>query len=644
MVVKPANFLFRLVVATLMFSGSWSSASATTSQQSLYLQGLDSVRSGQRAQAQQIRRQLGDYPLALYVDYYDLYLQPDLSRLPEVKRFIAQDAQGLLAGRLTGRYMRLLASQGQWDALLRFAEKEPKALSLRCSYYYAKWATGDQVSAYRFADDLWMHAESRPGECDALFEQWKLAGLMTPEKIWQRMLLVYPASSSVNLLTHLNSQLEGSSLQIKGQRLERLFMKPGDLLSILPAARDADSQQMAALALQRLAAQDPALSRQLYLQARSRYALGEQQRLAVEGAIARRFMLDRNAEERAWIDRTLQRQHDPSLIELRLRLAVWESDWRGVKQWVQRIPDSARSDVRWTYWLARAEEAQGKHQHAQALYRQASYERSFYGFMAADRVGAPMPMNRVPLKPALSLEQASARWSAVARVRELQALGESDQARGEWKYLLEQVSYDDKLQLGALALHQQWFDLAVQASISAKAWDVLDLRFPTPMSSTFSRYAKARAMEQSFLYALARQESALYPKAQSPVGASGLMQLMPATAAHMAKKIGLELQGPAQLIDPDVNVNLGSAYIKELLDNYGGNRILAAAAYNAGPGRVRQWRRLSGGKSFDVWVENIPYRETRNYVQNVLVFNAIYQENLRSPVRFLTERERKARY
>lgn len=255
-----------------------------------------------------------------------------------------------------------------------------------------------------------------------------------------------------------------------------------------------------------------------------------------------------------------------------------------------------------------------------------------------------MPMNRVPLKPSLALETAITRWSAVARVRELLALNEDDQARGEWNYLLDQVSYDDKLQLGSVALQQQWFDLAVLASISAKAWDVLDLRFPTPMASTFSRYAEARDMEQSFLYALARQESALYPKAQSPVGASGLMQLMPATAAHMAKKIGFELQGSRQLIDPEVNVNLGSAYIKELLDNYGGNRILAAAAYNAGPGRVRQWRRLSGGKSFDVWVENIPYRETRNYVQNVLVFNAIYQENLRSPVKFLTERERKAKY
>lgn len=644
MVVKPADFFSRIFVVSLLLTAALSPVSAKTVQQSLYLQALDAVRSGQSAQAQQIRRQLGDYPLALYVDYYDLYLQPDASRLAEVKQFIAQDTQGLLAGRLTGRYMRLLASQGQWEALLRFAGKEPKALSLRCSYYFAKWATGDQLSAYQFADDLWMHATSRPGECDALFEQWKVAGLMTPEKVWQRMLLVYPASSSVNLLTHLNSQLQGSSLQSKGQQLEQLFTTPESLLSILPARNDADSQQMATLALQRLAAQEPARSRQLYLQARSRYSLSEPQRLAVEGAIARQFMLDRTAEERAWIDSTLKRQHDPALIELRLRLALWESDWRGVKQWVQRIPDSARSDVRWTYWLARAEEAQGKHQHAQALYRQASYERSFYGFMAADRVGAPMPMNRVPLKPSLALDTAITRWSAVARVRELLTLNEDDQARGEWNYLLDQVSYDDKLQLGSLALQQQWFDLAVLASISAKAWDVLDLRFPTPMISTFSRYAEARDMEQSFLYALARQESALYPKAQSPVGASGLMQLMPATAAHMAKKIGFELQGSRQLIDPEVNVNLGSAYIKELLDNYGGNRILAAAAYNAGPGRVRQWRRLSGGKSFDVWVENIPYRETRNYVQNVLVFNAIYQENLRSPVRFLTERERKAKY
>ena len=164
------------------------------------------------------------------------------------------------------------------------------------------------------------------------------------------------------------------------------------------------------------------------------------------------------------------------------------------------------------------------------------------------------------------------------------------------------------------------------------------------MSGVFSRFAKLQSVDMSLLYALARQESALYHRAHSPGGASGLMQLMPTTAAHGAKKVGFPLTGQQQLIDPEVNIRLGSAYLTELLDNYGGNRVLAAAAYNAGPGRVRKWRRESGGKSMDVWVENIPYKETRNYVQNVLVFNAIYQQKLQQGTRFLSEKERKMKY
>jgi soluble lytic murein transglycosylase len=183
----------------------------------------------------------------------------------------------------------------------------------------------------------------------------------------------------------------------------------------------------------------------------------------------------------------------------------------------------------------------------------------------------------------------------VARVRELLALGENDQARAEWSFLMDSVSQDDKLQLGAMALRCGWSDLAVLTSIRAKAWDVLELRFPMPMTGIFSRFARMQGVDTSLLYALARQESALYHKAQSPVGASGLMQLMPTTAEHMARKIGVPFAGKQQLINPEINIRLGSAYIKELLDNYGGNRVLAAAAYNAGPGRVRQWRRLSAG-------------------------------------------------
>lgn len=361
-------------------------------------------------------------------------------------------------------------------------------------------------------------------------------------------------------------------------------------------------------------------------------------------AIARRLLLDHSPAHRVWLDRVVREHGDQALLELRTRESLYESDWAGVKQWILRMPKAERSAVRWGYWLARAEQEAGRHTHAQALFQQLSYERSYYGFLAADRAGKAMPIKQSPLKIDLSWATAVKKWPALLRIRELRLLDETDLVRAEWIYLLDHVDHNQKLQLGGLALHQGWHDLAVQASIQAKAWDVLDLRFPTPMNSTFAQFAKNRDVDMSLLYALARQESALYHKARSPVGASGLMQLMPATAQATAKKIGFPLKSPAQLLDPEVNIRLGSAYLRELLDIYNGNRVLAAAAYNAGPGRVRQWRERLGGAPMDVWVESIPYRETRNYVQNVLVYNVIYQQRLRRPIQFLTRGERNLRY
>ncbi len=618
-------------------------AHALTSAQSSYLTAIKAIRQGDRPTVSQLRQQLADYPLAQYIDYYDLLQQMDPSRVAEANTFIQRDPQGLLAGRVKSRYLRMLADNARWDDFVKLAGSEPRDLGLRCRYYEARWNQGDQQPAYAFADDIWMHDASRPGECNGLFRLWQDAGLMTSDKIWQRMQLVFANNDMDSMIDYLSRQLAGTPLEADAQRVLALYRQPDALASLLPAqARDASA--LAVLTLQRYARQDPRKALVLYNQVNKPFAFTSEQVIAIEGALARQFLRNRDPDAQIWVDNALRRQHDPSLIELRLRQAVWDSDWAGVKRWVQRIPDVSRSDVRWTYWLARAEEAQGHAQHARALYRQASYERSYYGFLAADRVGADIPLNMAPLPAPLTLSAAIQKWPAVARVRELLAIQDTDQARSEWTFLMDAVAQDDKLRLGGMALQQGWADLAVLSSIRAKAWDVLPLRFPTPMNTLFVRFAREQNLDPGLLYALARQESALYPKARSPVGASGLMQLMPTTAAHVAKKNGLSYGGSDQLIQPEVNLQLGSAYLRELLDNYNGNRILAAAAYNAGPGRVRQWRQNSAGREMDVWVENIPFTETRNYVQNVLVFNSIYQHQLRKSPQFLTENERTMRY
>ncbi len=186
--------------------------------------------------------------------------------------------------------------------------------------------------------------------------------------------------------------------------------------------------------------------------------------------------------------------------------------------------------------------------------------------------------------------------------------------------------------------------MAIDAASRAKAWDALDVRFPTPYEEVFEHHAAVQRVPHTELMAIARRESAFFPEANSPVGARGLMQIMPATGKAVARQIGRP-HTREELYEVEHNILLGSAYYRQLLDQFDGNRIFALAAYNAGPHRVDRWRNAKGDQvPVDIWVETIPYRETRNYVQAVLSYNVVFQYRLGDTHSLLTEAERKALY
>lgn len=620
--------LSALFVPTLM---------AQTADQTLYRQAYDAVRANDQARFQQIRARLTHYPLLPYLDYYQLAFRPGAADYNDVTRFIRQHGDTPQSNRLERSYLTYLAQSQQWSQFLRFYPAKPSSTDLLCMHYQALYYTGKPKEALQGAGKIWMSGQSRPDACSPLFQLWQASGQRTQEKIWQRMTLAFEAENP-NLIRHLGAIL-GSGLQSYGDQMVTLFEQPAKAMNPAYFSSNPYSRKLLSLGLTRYANQEPeSVLRQLAL-FRSRFGLTLAEVKPVERAIARRLLLDRSIAQRSWVDSTVKKLADPDITELRARLAIWEQDWRGLSGWVKMMPMARQKEDRWRYWMARSLEVQGQQKPARDLYLETANLRGFYGFMAAQRTGVPYRIKNQSVKHVPDWRTASQRWPFLLRVRELLSMNEIAAARSEWIHNMDRNPVAQRIEFGHIALNQGWHELAILASIRAEAWDALDLRFPLPLKRTFSQMAQERTMNTSLLYAISRQESALYPLAQSPVGARGLMQLMPATAKETAGKLGVPYRNEQQLFDPTMNIRLGSAYLKRLLDVYDGNRILAAAAYNAGPGRVKRWREQSDNKPMDVWVESIPYKETRNYVQNVLSFDLIYQHKLQQPLRFMSERE-----
>ncbi|WP_219592414.1 transglycosylase SLT domain-containing protein [Aeromonas salmonicida] len=627
-----------IILSALFVPGLLMPVAAQTMDQSLYRQAYDAVRANDQARFQQIRARLTHYPLLPYLDYYQLAFRPGAADYDKVTRFIREHGDTPQSNRLERSYLTHLAQSQQWSQFLRFYPAKPSSTDLLCMHYQARYYTGQQTQALQEAGKLWLSGQSRPDACTPLFQLWQQAGLRTQEKVWTRMTLAFEAENP-NLIRHLGAQL-GSGMQPYADQMIALFEQPARAMNPAYFSTAAPSRRLLSLGLARYANQQPESVLRQLAQVRSRFGLTPAEVAPVERAVARRLLLDRSISQRSWVDATVVRLDDPDLLELRARLAIWEQDWRGLSGWVKRMPMALQKEDRWRYWLARSLEVQGQKKPARDLYLETANLRGFYGFMAAQRTGVPYRIkNQSAGTKVPDWRTATHRWPFLLRVRELLDMNEITAARAEWVHNMDRNPVAQRIEFGHIALNQGWHELAILASIRAEAWDAIELRFPKPYKQTFSQMARERSVDMSLLYAVSRQESALYPRAESPVGARGLMQLMPGTAKETASKLGVPYRNPEQLFEPTLNVRLGSAYLKRLLDVYDGNRILATAAYNAGPGRVKRWREQSRNRPMDVWVESIPYKETRNYVQNVLSFDLIYQHKLQQPLRFMSERE-----
>ncbi len=599
---------------------------AATGTQQAYQKAFEAARNHQQTRYQQARKQYGKGPLAPYLAFAWLYYNLNQASEPDIRRFLKQHSQVPVSRLLRTRWLQFLARKKDWPAFLRYWQPQ-SSQALRCHHLQARWKTGSipEADLKLALEQLWLNGHSLPRNCDPLLRLQRKRGWLSEDLRWQRFQLAMEAGQ-YSLARWLTGQLGTHKpwardwLRVHGQ-LNRLVRK---------ARHWPDQAQVRTILfreLYRLAVQQPAQVRAALNGPLGRFVwpAAEQNRLLARTALF--AATDGLPEARQWLDEALQQNNDPQLRRWALRRALAEQDYWAVLQHFEKLPAREQQENQWLYWKARALEATGQKAPARHLFLLLSRKSSYYGFLAADRLAKPY--NLCQQTSGLNLQQMQALLDrpALQRALALRQAGQLHYARMELAALQPTLSSEEKKQLALILDDEGWHDASIR--LLANATKLYTRRFPLVQLQSVESQAKKRHLPASLLLAIIRAESAFAPQARSPVGARGLMQIMPAVGRKLARKFRIHPWHGRRLEEPTVNIQFGAAHLADYLQRFQGHPIPAIAAYNAGPEPVARWLQRPASTDTLIWMETLPYGETREYLRKVLAYQVIYQWRLK---------------
>ncbi|MGO2393583.1 MAG: transglycosylase SLT domain-containing protein [Halomonas sp.] len=641
MLVSPFRHTAR-VLCTALLAGiptlSWAASDSDL---------RDALSAAREQQWQRVdERLIEDHQLRGYVDYHRIRGQlPNVS--PErVLQFMDQYADSPLAGWIRGQAIANYGHAGRYSDLLSVADGEPAGTARQC-YYYTALLNAQPQQANQAGLDLWLTGGSQPDACNTLFERLRANGTIDATAIWERKMLAWQAGEN-NLSSYLGGLLSGQwqtaldTVDDVSARSRAITQAP---LCLGPECAATASFYRAAM--QRFTREDTPAAFAAWQEIAPRLSLLPSDQQAIEEELAFYALVREVPGTLSWVDSVLPSLDSERVLELRVRRALAERRWNDVVHWIAEMPAGQQENSRWQYWLGRANGQLGNQVAAESRYQQAATDRSFYGFAAAEKLGQPYQLNLERNHFDAASRQRIAQLPAVQRTEALLRIGEDGLANSEWLHAVQSGTPQQARALADYAASQQWHARLVQTTIAGELWDALDWRFPQAYHDSFLHWGRLTGVDPYLLMAITRRESAYNPNALSPAGARGLMQLMPGTASQVSRELGISDPGPYGVLDPELNIRLGSTYLRDKLQRYQGNRLAATAAYNAGPGRVDQWLGNSV-EEFDLFVESIPFRETRDYVQAVLSYRVIFESLANGGnsegVSLLSDAEQQVRY
>lgn len=554
-----------------------------------------------------------------YLAYWQLELRINQAEPQEVAAFLDRNSDTLVAEKLRAAWLKRLAREQNWPQFLSFFSglASPDA-ELTCAHIWARARSGNSTALLE-AKPLWFDGADLPATCTTVFEALRADNLLTGDDVWTRIRLANEAGNvgvARSLLRFLPSAdaPNSSAFSLALENPQRaLAERPFD------AGRRVNREMML-LALARLARTDPAIALPYWLPLEERFS--EDERAYAWGQMAFNAARRHDPLALSWYQKSRPSSLSDLQLAWRARAALRKLDWDEVALSIQAMSAAEQRQPTWRYWLARAYKAQNKVGQANALLAPLSTEFHYHGQLAAEELGAMAGNPPVEAKPENEVVRDVARLLPIQRALALYRLDLRSDATREWIWAIR--GFDDRQLLAAaeLAREANWIDRSINTADKTLRMHDFSLRFPAPYRNVLGSYARERALDEAWVYGLIRQESRFIQVARSSVGASGLMQIMPATAQWVAGRMGLKNFRPAQINDIGTNAQFGTYYLRYVLDGAGGDPVIATGAYNAGPGRAQRWRGDSAMEGA-IYTETIPFNETRDYVQKVMS-NAMY--------------------
>jgi len=623
------------LIATIMLGGALLSPPVFAQEDSPTL--LEQQRSAFRAVRADVERgnwqPVGQYEALLknYVLWPDLraiFLKATLKNADhdEIETFLHQYGVLKPARELRYRYALHLAKEDRLPEYLGIYQQFYQGLeiaSLDCLALQAEIELGQENRVTRRAQDLWLVGKSQAEECDPVFEHLRRRNLLTTQHYADRFNLAIE-SKHFSLARYLARSLDPRYLAEAEEWLSAQNQTEEFIAGWLDYADTDLARRLFAYAVERLAYDNPIVASEHWLRLRSHFSFSDAQ----DNQVSRHIAL--------WAARTHLPQAESLLLSLAgdandvetgrwlVRSALLKNQWPEVIQRINQLPDDEHGKDEWRFWQAFALSKTGAHDPATEIFSRLAVERSYYGFLAADITEAPYALAEMPVRHNEEVTAAVAQNPALIRARELFHVGLESRGRSEWDGAVRLMTSEEQTQAALLADGWGWHSRAISTVASAGEFDDLRVRYPLPWRTVFEKHANTAGVSHSWAYGIARSESLFMRDIRSSAGAIGIMQLMPDTGRSTAREIRLPWSGLATLTDSSSNIRLGTHYLSKMFARFGNNRVLATAAYNAGPSRVVDWLPESGSLDARIWIENIPFNETRGYVRRVLTDDTIF--------------------